>query len=294
MKYFFNSLIVLMALVTIVSGCKPDCEDPRNPECPNFDPCIDSPGEVKADFYIYESGGLAEKQAIDRNRFEPYDTDTIAVADAVFVAIEDDEDADYTWYIGSQVLKGRSVSRRQFPEGKNIPITLVVKRSPDLDCFPNDDGYDSLTRTMYRIPPRTKHAYDGTYIGEIKGNQGPVTVTIKTDSFFLRPSNRTSGPFSITSLYPYEGCTIGGLSRPSAWYLSGGFVGYRQLSNAFVGYYVPVTDSLCGGVYDIWIKRDTYSDSIEIDYHIYPWIPGTRTHETTPEKYLFKGVLKIN
>ena len=58
---------------------------------------------------------------------------------------------EYKWYIGSQVYNTPNVSllfESQW-SGNDIPITLVVKKIPNIDCFPNDDGYDSITKSFY-------------------------------------------------------------------------------------------------------------------------------------------------
>jgi hypothetical protein len=66
-----------------------------------------------------------------------------------FTALE--EDAEYTWYIGSEVLNDKSFVRYFSDQWKesNIPVTLVVKKQPNKACFPDDDGYDSIVKTFH-------------------------------------------------------------------------------------------------------------------------------------------------
>ena len=71
-----------------------------------------------------------------------------------FYATEEAE--EYTWYIGSEVIHTREVMR-YFDNslvGQTIPVKLVVKKSPNLICFPNEDGTDSLVKyfTVAQLP----------------------------------------------------------------------------------------------------------------------------------------------
>ncbi len=77
-----------------------------------------------------------------------------------------EEDAEYTWIIGAETLHTRVVQRSGFPKGETIPITLIVKKTPNAMCFPNDDGIDTLVRYMHvlpdSIPPRGYGVFRGT------------------------------------------------------------------------------------------------------------------------------------
>src|SRR5690606_9243363 len=78
------------------------------------------------------------------------ETDTIFKDKNVrFTAKE--KNAEYTWYMGTEILTD-SVVQRYFGDdlaGANLPITLVVKKQPNKLCFPNDDGYDSITKYIH-------------------------------------------------------------------------------------------------------------------------------------------------
>ena len=100
--------------------------------------------EVSADFTMEESGYFLD--------FEQYYTftDTIFKNKRVkFSALE--MDAEYTWYIGSEILHTQSVKRffNDTWAGQDIPITLVAKKKPNRICFPNDDGKDSITKILH-------------------------------------------------------------------------------------------------------------------------------------------------
>jgi hypothetical protein len=128
------------------------------------DPCSCA-SEVSAEFIIEERATHIPTDIWD-------ETDTTNWGSMVrFTAKE--QGAQYTWYIGSQVFNSRSVSRFFSEEWKenDIPITLVVNKQPNLTCFPNDDGYDSITKTFHvsKYPIEDKpnkeiyHPIEGTY-----------------------------------------------------------------------------------------------------------------------------------
>jgi len=139
-------------------------------------PC-DCATEVVADFDMLEisgqTGGIFEKTT---------PTDTILKNKSVrFLA--KDSTAEYTWYIGSEVLTDREVVRYfdQSLSGQNIPITLVVKKDPNNACFPNDDGYDSIVKILHvsQFPIDNNPIYD---YGSIDGTYR-VKSEHKVDSF---------------------------------------------------------------------------------------------------------------
>jgi hypothetical protein len=157
-KHIFLLSTVLLVLCLVGFGSCENCEDITNPECKNYDPCWE--GEVKASFTIMEqfSGNYTPIRY-----FVPYDTDTINQYLVEFAAPEGFN--KYTWLIGSEVLNQQVVYRNNFPRGQTTPITLIVERTPNNICFPNDDGIDTLVRYMYRTLDRCEQLVDGWYIG---------------------------------------------------------------------------------------------------------------------------------
>jgi hypothetical protein len=99
--------------------------------------------ETSAEFDIEEIWRLGlwdEKRSITDSTFKEMNV--------VFTA--KDTNASYKWYIGNEVLNTKSVIRyfNSSLVGQTIPITLVVRKNPNYICFPNDDGYDSITKTV--------------------------------------------------------------------------------------------------------------------------------------------------
>lgn len=100
--------------------------------------------ETSAEFEILEFEKMLQFNPVGTN------TDTILLSKNVkFKAL--DSLSDYTWYIGNEILHTREVVRyfSQDWAGQNISITLVTRKNPNRICLPNDDGYDSITKTFF-------------------------------------------------------------------------------------------------------------------------------------------------
>ncbi|MDD2982007.1 MAG: hypothetical protein PHQ74_01340 [Crocinitomicaceae bacterium] len=135
---FFTFSFVLSAGMFLV-GCKKE-----QPQMSELNKGCDCAKEVSAEFLMEE---MAEFPGASSNKFTS--TDTIFKNKNVqFRAME--EDAEYTWYIGQEVLTTQEVIRyfNASLAGQNIPISLVVKKKPNNICLPLDDGYDSITKTL--------------------------------------------------------------------------------------------------------------------------------------------------
>jgi hypothetical protein len=138
MKNIKLTLFAAIAIILTLIACKkiqPDFDIAAT------DPC-DCASEVSADFDILELNDPINQT------FTKTDT-TFHDAQVQFRALE--ENASYTWYIGIDTFNTQAASRYFTDQwiGFDIPITLVVKKEPNKTCFPNDDGYDSITKTFY-------------------------------------------------------------------------------------------------------------------------------------------------
>ncbi len=137
-NFLFYSLLFVFIGVT---GCKKDdedqCCDPANPECPNYDPCYGE-SEVSADFKFFARYGFgADAVWVEETKF--------VGSPVLFSANDKDADA-YTWYLGLDTFTGVTEVERsinQLPDG-TYPAALVIEKSPNTQCFPFDDGRDSI------------------------------------------------------------------------------------------------------------------------------------------------------
>ena len=144
MKHLY-SLLFLCLVALSCSRCKEECDDPTNPDCPNYvapDPCANS-REVSAEFVIEERLHPIESWWVE--------TDTTLRTKPVRFKAYIENATEYKWYIGSQVYSTPSVELwfEDIWAGSTIPITLVVRKTPDANCFPYDDGYDSLRKVFH-------------------------------------------------------------------------------------------------------------------------------------------------
>lgn len=138
-----NVTISFFALLFLLGmSCKKE-----KPTVPNeVDPC-DCAKEVSADFSI-------EEKLLKQDNGSWLDTIHIesdkVLADRKVRFTASEQGAEYTWYVGAEIITDKSFYRYFSTNeiGFNIPITLVVRKAPNSICFPDDDGYDSITKVM--------------------------------------------------------------------------------------------------------------------------------------------------
>lgn len=137
MKTLIKILLLTSVFLLVLFSCKKDQLEIKK----TADPC-ECASEVSADFVIEEHTGPVSNLWIETDT-------TFHNKDVQFRALE--EDAEYTWYIGIETFNTQAASRFFSDQwkGSYIPITLVVKKKPNKACFPNDDGYDSITKTFF-------------------------------------------------------------------------------------------------------------------------------------------------
>ena len=133
-----NKFILILFAGGLLYSCKKE-----QPELRSLEEDCGCAKEVSAGFVM-------EEMTTSNPNFVKYtDTDSIFEdKDVRFYALEDN--AEYTWYIGAEVLHTREVIR-YFPTtmaGQTVPITLVTKKKPNAICLPNDDGYDSIIKQL--------------------------------------------------------------------------------------------------------------------------------------------------
>ncbi|MDX2284412.1 MAG: hypothetical protein NW241_09630 [Bacteroidia bacterium] len=187
----------------LLAACKP-CDDPANPECPNYcadetnpkcpnyDPCT-AETPVSADFRIIENGSWGSLQLFDTVYY-----DTVRSTNLISEALHVHDDWTYTWYIGSETYEGALCGLDYSPAPKGIPvgITLVVEGPPNTACFPDDDGRDTMTR---QVVFTSNSFFTSLFHGHLNGNLED-TITL---GFRLHPTNPL-----LTALYNFKrGCS---------------------------------------------------------------------------------------
>ncbi|MEL7065749.1 MAG: hypothetical protein AAFP00_18555, partial [Bacteroidota bacterium] len=102
------------------------------------------------------------------------------------------EDWTYKWEIGAGEYEGTSTALdySTAPRGLPISVRLIVEGPPNLACFPDDDGRDTVTRYFFRS---TAPWVDTTlYIG-FRNNDPSDSMTLKIYYDFDRGNTYFSG-----------------------------------------------------------------------------------------------------
>ncbi|WP_258543529.1 hypothetical protein [Parvicella tangerina] len=133
-------IVMLLTILLVLSSCGKE-QPPVMEEAE--EPC-DCATEVSAEF-------LMEELTTPIPSLTKYtETDTIFKGKNVrFTALE--ENAEYTWYLGAEVVTDQQITR-YFDDvlaGTNHTISLAVQKTPNTNCLPNDDGYDSISKTLH-------------------------------------------------------------------------------------------------------------------------------------------------
>jgi hypothetical protein len=183
--------LCVLILIGLVS-CNKDCNDPGNPDCPNYDPCC-SLSPVNAGFTI------SELQVMNHDSVAFYGLDTLlietdTVLDPSYVIFEAKYKGatTYKWQIGTEANPrfGKKIavlfnSLINPVSNLTIDIKLIVEDTPNLTCFPNDNGIDSLIKPL-TIVPKSQAVIFGNWEGS--STEFPnETYTITLDTFTTNP-----------------------------------------------------------------------------------------------------------
>ncbi len=263
--------LFLFAIVVVLScnRCKEECDDATNPECPNYvapvviNPCEDAE-ETSADFEMYQhlSPGLTIDTLIE---FYNY---CLTNRDITLRASQDN--ANYHWIIGADDYYTQEVTFEvgsQF-EDVEIPLTLIVTRAPDSLCNNNDNGVDTVTKTIvarYYCNSSIYGKYYGTWENE-EVDSFVVEFTYEADG------SSFCGIFNLVGVQPLEPdtCINGNTRRVDNYLEFDGFAG---------DCYMPIGTA----------QLDSALQNITIDYSILVNI----TQNEPRIQHVFKGH-KIN
>lgn len=201
-----KSIVLFLCLSLLVYGCKKKCYDRTDIYCENYDPCY-TDSLVKADFLYYENG------MADLPDTWVYNVDTLLGNIVQFKAKENRPGTTYKWLLGSETITDRSFYRTDFPRGTTVPVTLIVNAPPH-KCYPNDDGIDTLTKSMYFLPQDSKAAYEDRQM-TVYNEKSP------TNEFqILLKSNKMGNGADTLFNFPEQGCSthLQEFPNPAAYY----------------------------------------------------------------------------
>jgi hypothetical protein len=159
--------LALLALFT--TCCKDDCMDPTNPDCDNYDPCY---GKTQPSAkFIMEEGGMREWQ--NGEQVEIYYPDSVFQGSGIRFRSEliDNNKYFHRWYVGNLYYENTSETPRisfgNTARPQNITISHVIEYTPDLQCFPDDDGQDSVAQTFRLIADYRELQTYGKFEGKL-------------------------------------------------------------------------------------------------------------------------------
>jgi len=173
LKNNHNKLVgfVLLSLLIVCSACscKRDCQDHTNPKCENYDPCYGK--EKPSAKFIMEEGGMREWQ--NGQQVEIFYPDSVFQGFGIRFRSEltDKDKYNHKWYIGNlyyeNVSQTPSISFGNTARPQNITISHVIEYTPDLQCFPDDDGKDSVAQTFRLIAEYNELKTYGKFQGRV-------------------------------------------------------------------------------------------------------------------------------
>ena len=177
-----NIIYTLFLVCAVLVSCKKE-----QPEMHTMHQGCDCAHEVSADFVM-------EELTTPNPNFVQYtSTDTIyADKNVRFRALEND--AEYTWIIGSEVIHEQEVTRYFGTDlsGDVIPIQLIVKKKANTICFPNDDGVDTVTKYLVVGPEFDDYGFyndpyprfEGTYRMKDVNSSDSIDIQIDARPFY--------------------------------------------------------------------------------------------------------------
>ncbi len=151
-----NIILIAFLLACLISALI-SCRDKNEVNC-------DCAERINANFVIEEPSGYFENGS---QLF--FETDTVLTGDASitrFRALQDDN--DYSWIVGTSANTSelQSWGLNNFPEDQSIEVELSVTGNPELDCFPDDDGADTQTKSFVAVDVLNS-PINGSYHGTV-------------------------------------------------------------------------------------------------------------------------------
>ncbi|HYG14880.1 MAG TPA: hypothetical protein VEC12_03935 [Bacteroidia bacterium] len=195
------SIIILLVWFALeAASCKrkdAPCYDPANPKCVDYDPCYGTK-PVIAEIKLSQRAAPSRtdelgKLYIDEQNIFPQ------------VQIKFDtplEGAKYTWILGTETITTKSFERHFFtaPFG-TYSVKLIVEKEPNKNCYPTDDGKDTLVKT-FQIVPICQLQSSGVFKGKWENTPDSAIITVRTynDGSFTDSCN-----FGITRFINLQG-----------------------------------------------------------------------------------------
>lgn len=211
MRKIQNISLLLLFMAAIVVGCNkdddaqecPPCDDPSNPECPNYDPCWD----------IQEpTAKIQMRETYFRNGVGPVWTpfDTVFFNNVEFSSPYVGPDFEHIWYLGAEVIYDGVFSREHpIPRPQFITVSHVLTYPVDSICYPGSVGRDSASATYYIIETFNEFLTYGKFRGVFENQTDSFDFEFKLvypdNSPVLIPHNPDANPLFVGINFHDEG-----------------------------------------------------------------------------------------
>lgn len=175
-KYFVKSLFFVFLFSSTLQSCKDD-------DCP--DQC-DGVADINANFHTSNTYHVSNMK---RNETRKFFTDVFQVpATITFDSLDDQADSVW-WTIGNdpRVFRGKSQELDFSKATGDLDITVIVAKKSHLNCFPNSQSKDTVSRTI-RLNPFGSAPIYGKCLGSNVGEASTFTISIDT---FYDPDAKT-------------------------------------------------------------------------------------------------------
>jgi len=164
---FCTTIVFTLISIFSISCCKDQCTDPTDINCSNYDPCY---GVMKtsAEFDI-----LRKLSTADTTYWFSVDTlyNRSFGSGSIYYFKASEESETYQWRIGTDptVYTTKDFSLAFENITGLIDIELIVSRTPNTSCFPDDSGLDTIVKTIY-AKPFFDYQADAPLFGDFQGS----------------------------------------------------------------------------------------------------------------------------
>jgi hypothetical protein len=167
-------LSICFGLALSLNSCKRDCDDPTNPDCSNYNPCHNAE-PVEADITLLQKSGVSGQFS---NLY--FESDYIFPPSRINFNTSL-EGAKYSWELGAETITSKQFERHflSAPFGE-YTVKLIVEKEPNRQCFPNDNGKDTVVK-KFRIVPTCELESMGVFkVKQDNSSSDSSIVTIRT------------------------------------------------------------------------------------------------------------------
>ncbi|MFT4754454.1 MAG: hypothetical protein ACI9GM_000053 [Salibacteraceae bacterium] len=235
----YTSLLLISCALLLIQSCK--CDDPSDPSCPNFDPCLC----VNEDFANFKM----EERIMMFGRGEYVETVNTVEGNTIYFSILDENVDSVHWKIGTdpKIREGNNIDLFFDSPFGDIEIRCISYKKSVASCLGENAIIDTIYKTLH-----VHNWWDVPYLGDFEGSSNAepgiiFNTTIDTMSYwdgFGFANQRTpityleNFPNNYQMPIPPDGLNIP--NRSSTRFLYNGFIlaGAADLGSAIAIYHL--------------------------------------------------------